>query len=118
MAQITSCQMSLRATVTTTPTLATTHCPSVLLIPHPLTRFQAVSSLPAPRHLSEQAEPMDVITMLRCPLTGSTDESPMTEAPATWTEAIAVAIATGMAQDYFVLKVPPRKRDWGQALCP
>lgn len=31
-------QMSLRATVTTTPTLATTHCPSVLLTPHPLTR--------------------------------------------------------------------------------
>jgi hypothetical protein len=31
-------QMSLRAIVTTTPTPATTHCLSVLLTPHPLTR--------------------------------------------------------------------------------
>lgn len=31
-------QMSLRATVTTIPTLATTHCLSVLLTLHPLTR--------------------------------------------------------------------------------
>lgn len=35
----------------------------------------------------------------------------MTEAPATWTEAIAVAIATGMAQDHSVIKVPSLKRD-------
>lgn len=47
-----------------------------------LIRFQAVSPLPAPRHLSDQAEPMDVITMLRCLLTGSTDESPTTEVSA------------------------------------
>lgn len=118
MARIMSCQMSLRATATTTPTLATTLCLSAPPIPHPLTRFQAVSSLSAPRHPSGQAEPMGVITMLLCPLTGSTDENPMTEAPATWTEVTAAAMATGMARDHSVIKVPPLERGWGQAFCP
>lgn len=51
-------------------------------------RFQAVSSLSAPRHPSGQAEPMGVITMLLCPLTGSTDENPMTEVGA-WRQRLS-----------------------------
>lgn len=117
-----SCQMSLRATVTTTPTPATTPYHSAHRTPHPLRRFQAVSSLPASKPLSDQVEPTDLITMPRYLQTGSTVGSPRqglwTEVAATWTEATAIATATVMASAHSTVKDPSLKRGWGPAWLP
>lgn len=119
MAPSMSCQMSLQATVTTTPTPATTPCHSAPRTPHPLTRFQA-HSLPACRPLSGQVGPTGMITTPPCLPTGSTAGSPLqglwTGGAAAWTEA--TAIATTMAQAHSIIKGSSLKRSSGPAWLP